>query len=1073
MKEKVLMLLACLWLGIGFSMAQAPKTVAGVVTSADDGEPIIGASVLVEGTTMGAITDVDGKFAINNIPTDAKALIVSYLGMITQRVGIQRGTITVTMKSDTKVLDEVVVTAQGLNRKQKALGYSTQKVAGEDLTISRQTDLGNAMAGKVSGARFIGGASSGFDAGTIILRGAGSIPSSSQSDNPANEPIYVVDGAITNKNSINMDDVESINVLKGPAATALYGSRGGAGAIIITTKAGQSEKGLLEVSHTLQAETYYNHFNMQKLYGGGGYGGTEKGNRAQDIYDLYSGDIPGLQGAYVYDYNEDTSWGAAYDPAVKYVTPLSLDETSGHYGKPATWQHGLDLRDLYRTGVTNTTNVSFSKSVKDFNTRVSFTNSYRTGVQPNSDAIRRFLGFKTNFKPTPWMNVSLDYKYTYRQDHNAAESGYNGSRIVLQEYTQWGQTNVNLKDYKDYKRPDGSWRTWNINSVNNQSAAFHDNPYALFHEYNHRTIYQWNVFSGDVSVDLPYNLKAGVRVNGNIRGYKLERERPSGSINFRSNYRQDQSSLIDLTVQGRLTWGQSFFKDKLTVDAALFAEARDYTYDNLYAYTNTNYDLSLDDYYNLAASSGTIALAYNEKTHYKERSVYATATMGWDDTYFLDASVRNDMSSTLSPNHNSYWYGGLSASVLAHKWVNAEWLNFWKLRASAAQVGTTLNAYNIYPTYSLDTSYGSHVTMYEPSSQKNYNIEPSISTSYEIGTEFRLFNNRLWGDFNYYTRDDKDQIISVTSAPQSGYSTRKMNAGLIRNRGVELSLGGMPVSTKNWKWEMNFNIAKNSNKLVELADGVDSYSIYWTSFTTRLYNYAMVGKSLGVITGNTWERDDNGNIIFHELSASQKALYGGEYVPTYNQNTLDELGNFHPDFTGGFNTSISFKNFRLSANIDFSVGGQIVSYTNMWGSNSGILDKTAELNDRGVNVREPVSKGGGIHMTGVDQNGNKVDTYVNAKLYYTTASRVWEEWVYDRTYVKLREVSLSYVFPSQTLKKLNIGLSRASVAINASNPWLIYSACPNVDMSEIGMGYFEGGNAAATRSIGFTVNLAF
>lgn len=280
MKEKVLMLLACLWLGIGFSMAQAPKTVAGVVTSADDGEPIIGASVLVEGTTMGAITDVDGKFAINNVPTDAKALIVSYLGMITQRVGIQRGTITVTMKSDTKVLDEVVVTAQGLNRKQKALGYSTQKVAGEDLTISRQTDLGNAMAGKVSGARFIGGASSGFDAGTIILRGAGSIPSSSQSDNPANEPIYVVDGAITNKNSINMDDVESINVLKGPAATALYGSRGGAGAIIITTKAGQSEKGLLEVSHTLQAETYYNHFNMQKLYGGGGYGGTEKGNRA-------------------------------------------------------------------------------------------------------------------------------------------------------------------------------------------------------------------------------------------------------------------------------------------------------------------------------------------------------------------------------------------------------------------------------------------------------------------------------------------------------------------------------------------------------------------------------------------------------------------------------------------------------------------------------------------------------------------------------------------------------------------------------------------------------------------------
>lgn len=558
-----------------------------------------------------------------------------------------------------------------------------------------------------------------------------------------------------------------------------------------------------------------------------------------------------------------------------------------------------------------------------------------------------------------------------------------------------------------------------------------------------------------------------------MRNYKYENERPSGSINFRSLYRQDQSSLMDLTVQGRLTWDDSFFKDRLVVDAAVFAEERDYTYDNLYAYTNGDYDLSLDEYYNLAASSGTIAKAYNDKTHYKERSIYATATLGWDDTYFLDGSIRNDISSTLSPNHNSYWYGGLSASILAHKWVDAEWLNFWKLRASAAQVGATLSPYNIYPTYELGTSYGSHVTMYEPASQKNYNIEPSISTSYEIGTEFRLFDNRLWGDFNFYTRDDKDQIIPVTSAPQSGYSTRKMNAGLIRNRGIELSLGGMPVSTEDWKWEMNFNIAKNSNKLIKLADGIDSYNIYWTSFYSRLSNYAMVGKSLGVITGNTWERDDQGRRIFHKLSESSKATWGGEYVPTYNQNSLDELGNFHPDFTGGFNTSISFKNFRLSANIDFSVGGQIVSWTNMWGNNSGILDKTAELNDRGVNVREPVSKGGGIHMTGVDEEGNEVDTYVNARLYYETASNVWEEWVYDRTYVKLREVSLSYIVPTQTLKKLNIGLSRASVAINASNPWLIYSACPNVDASELGMGYYEGGNAAATRSVGFTVNLAF
>lgn len=1073
MKKRVLFMLTSLFVWVSMTMAQTQR-VTGTVVSADDGEPVIGASILVRGTTIGTVTDLSGNFEISNVPMSAKTLMISFVGMKTKEVTITTELMRIELQSDTEVLDEVVVTAQGLTRKQKALGYSTQKVEAEKLTVARQTDLGNAMAGKISGARFFGGSGASFDAGSIVLRGAGTISGSSDGSMPVNEPIYVVDGSISNKNSVNMDDVESINVLKGPAATALYGSRGGNGAIIITTKSGKGDKGTFEVSHTLQVENFYNHYNLQKLYGGGGYGGTEAGNNMADLYSLYQGDIPGLQGAYIYDYSEDMSWGAAFDSSIKYATPLSLDPTSSRYGQPDVWQYGLDLSDLFRTGTTNTTNVSFSKSVKDFNTRISFTNSYRTGIQPNSEAIRRFLGFKTAFKPTSWMNVSLDYKYTYRMNHNAAQSGYSGARTALQEYTQWGQTNVNLKDYKDYKRPDGSWRTWNIYDENNFTAMYHDNPYGMYEEYNIRDTYQWNVFTGDVSIDLPYNIKAGIRVNGNIRNQKYELQAPSGSVNYHSQYRQYQNSLIDLTVQGRLTWGKTFFEDKLSVDAAAFIEARDYSYDYLNATTNTSYDLSIDGFYNLAASSGTIAVANNTKYHYKDRSIYATATLGWDDTYFLDGSIRNDMSSTLSPNHNSYWYGGLSASVLADKWIKADWLDLWKIRASAAQVGSTIDQYSIYPTYALTTKYNDHSTMYEPTSQKNYNIEPSISTSYEVGTEFRMFGNRFWGDFNFYNRDDKNQIISVTSAPQSGYSTRTLNAGLIRNRGIELSLGGIPVSTKNFQWEIDFNIAKNNNELVRLTEDADSYVVYWTSFYSRLYNYAQVGQSLGVITGNTWNRDENGNIIFRKLSAAQSQTYGGEYIPTYNTNTTDIIGNFQPDFTGGFSTSFYYKNFRLAASFDFSVGGQIVSYSNMWGVASGILDKSAAINDRGVNVREPVSKGGGVHMTGVDQDGNPVDTYVSAKLYYNqTASRVWEEWVYDRTYVKMRELSLSYTVPSAFLKKLNWGVTKANLSLVATNPWLVYSACPNIDPSESGTNYFEGGQAAPTRSVGFTVNLAF
>lgn len=1066
MKDRLFMMLALLCLCTGMTLAQTTK-VTGVVTSAEDGEPIVGASVLVEGTTVGTITDINGLFTIAQVPAEGKSLLVSYLGMMTQKVEIKKGKLQIVLKVDSKTLDEVVVTAQGLTRKQKALGYSTQKLAAEDLTFARQTDLGNSMAGKVSGARFYGGAGASFDSGAIVLRGAGSI------GELASEPIYVVDGAITNRNSINMDDVESINVLKGPAATALYGSRGGNGAIVITTKNAQGEKGTFHISHTLQAEKFYNHYKLQNQYGGGSLGGTEAGNEMADIYQLYDGPIESLKGAYVYDYANDESWGARFDPQVNYVTPLALDETSSHYGKPVPWKHGLDLDDLFRTGLTNTTNVSFAKSMKDFNARISFTNSRRTGIQHNSEAIRRYLGVKTAFKPTPWMNVNLDYKYTYRMNHNAAQGEYNGSRSALMEYTQFGHTNVDLSDYKDFERPDGSWRTWNIIGVDNFRANFHDNPFAIQQKYNIRDLVQWHVFSGDVSFDLPYNLKAGLRVNGNIRNDKYELEAPSGSINFKSRYRQSQASLMDWLVQGRLTWGGTFLQDRLAVDAALFIEGRDYRYDSLDGSTNSDYNLSIDDYFNMDASTGTIAGASNYKSHFKERSIYATATLGWDDTYFLDGSIRNDMSSTLSPKHNSYWYGGLSASVLAHKWLKAPWLSFWKLRASAAQVGSTIGVYNIYPTYALGDNFGSHSTMYEPSSLKNMNIEPSISTSYEVGTEFRLFDNRIWGDINFYNRDNKNQIISVTSAPQSGFSTRKMNAGLIRNRGIEISLGGMPIKTRNWMWELNFNIAKNKNTLIELAEGVDKYVIGSYGIFTMFYNYAMEGRSMGVLTGNTWNRDEQGRIIFRKLTDRQKERYGGEYVPTYNSNTTDELGNFHPDFTGGFSTSLRYKNFSFAASFDFSVGGQIISFTNTFGHYSGVLKATAATNDRGVNVREPVSQGGGVHLTGVDQEGNPVDTYVNANLYYHTAGQVWEQWVYDRTYVKLREVSLGYQVPAPFLKKLNWGLTQASLSLVATNPWLVYSACPNIDPSESGAAYYEGGQAAPTRSMGFTVSLTF
>ena len=1084
MEKKLFSMLAALVMWVGIASAQT-SSVTGVVTTMEDGVsvPVIGATVIVKGTNppIGRVTDIDGKFTIDDCPSSATTLVVSFVGLRTEEVAIAPGVLNIMLKSATESLDEVVVTAQGLTRKEKSIGYSAQKVDGEKLTVARQTDLGNAMAGKIAGARFFGASGATFDSGSIVLRGSTNFTSPAGS-----EPIYVVDGSITNKNAVNMDDVESINVLKGAAATALYGSQGGNGAVIITTKSAKGSKGRFEVSHTLSFEKYYNHFDMQKEYGGGSYGydGAILGNydEYKDVdtmspaflYGNQYGEMQNPDGSYWLDYGSDESWGARFDKNVMMANANYYDPTSVQYQKAKPFVHGLDLADLFQTGVSNTTNISFSKAGKDYSSRISFTNAQRDGIQQNSDAVRRFLAVKTAYKPTDWMNVSLDYKYTYRRNHNGAAEGYGETGNALYSYLQWGHTEVDLDDFRDYKRPDGSWRTWNIKSPSNLVANFHDNPYATFDNINSTTTYRWNVFTGDAEFLLPLNIKAGVRVIGNMRAHDSETKRAEGSINFSSYFYAEQGHVSDLTVQGRLTWGDRFINDRLSVDAAAFIEQRNYDYK--YVYGNTNSGLIMDGFYNLAASVGAPSVI-NYEQHYKTRSIFGTATVGFDDTYFLDGSLRNDWDSRLPVANNSFLYGGLSASVMLNQFFkDAEWLNYWKLRGSFAQVGSTLSAYNTVLAYSYggttNYKYNNMTSLYASNVQLNPQIKPTISTSYEVGTEFRLFDNRFWGDINLYRRDTKNQILNMTVAPQSGFGSRQLNSGLVRNQGIEISLGGTPVKTKDFQWNIEGNIAKNENELVRLNPEIDTYMLEGNSFYYFWYIKANEGRPLGEITTMArWKRNEDGKLI---LRPTTSASWGGGWQPSYDLNNEKVVGNFQPDWTGGFSTDFQYKNLRLAASFDFMIGGQMVSWTNMWAAGSGTSKFSAQKNDKGVNVREPISKGGGVRVDGVDEDGKPVTAYMNAYQYFHyLANYDLDQWVYDRTYVKLRELSLTYDFPKNLLKKAGIGLNDASISFVANNPWLIYSACPNVDPSETGSNWLEGGQAAATRSFGFTVKLGF
>ena len=1091
--KKVKLFMACLLAVVSTAVYAQNITVRGTVTDASNGEPITGAAVVVQGSaTSYALTDVQGAFSIN-APRNG-VLVVSNMGYKTKSVEVNGMTVVnIALEPDTEYLDEVVVTAQGLTRKQKAIGYSAQVINDEQLTVVHSSSLGNSLAGKVAGAQFWGSAGSTFSEGKIILRGP-----TSYNNQEGSEPIYVIDGTIASAAAVNMDDVESINILKGPSATALYGSRGANGAVIITTKKAQEGQSHVEFSHTTTAEVLYNHIKFQTEFGGGAmaqqntamYNAVQKAGLldkypdvldAKAAFELNGFDLP--DGTYTYDYWEDVNWGPRYDNSTMVRPAVSWDPSHPKYGKAEPWSYQLNLRDLTRVAWTNTTTVSFNKSVKGMNTRVSFTNVDRPGIFYNSKAVRRSFSVSSQIKPNSWLTADLSYRYRVRVNQNAEQEGYSANGNYICDFVQWGHTNVNLKDLMDWQRPDGGWRTWNIVGAMNfddyaaaylagdadLAANYHDNPYAVMEQYTYTNKTQYHMASADVYASLPYNFRLGARINNLIQDSHYEEKNGFGSINFDPYYRNYFAETNDITAQGYLTWNNSFVDNRLTAEAAAFAEARKYDY--YYLNSATNGGLSVIGLYNLSASNNTYS-TNNSETHYKTRSFFGTATIGWDDLVYLDGSLRYDIDSRLPADKNGYLYGGGSLSFMASKLINAPWLNFWKIRGSLAQVGSTIGAYNVKPTYTVSTKLHGQTGLYEPSTQVNEHILPTISTSYEVGTEFKLFNNRLYGDVNFYLKNTKNSIINATVLPQSGFSSRTINAGLVQNKGVEILLGGTPVRTKDFEWNLSANISKNINTLVELAPGQPSTRLYGNSFYFFWDLMSIEKQPIGVIQTNArWLRNDDGQLILRAGTANT-----GEVRPSWETDVPKSVGNIQPDFTGGFNTSFRYKDFTLSAAFDYVIGGQMVSWTNMWGKGSGLLAETAVLNDKGKSIREPVQTGGGIHLTGVDKDGNAMDGYIDA-FYYFYYQYVYDQdsTVFNRSYLKMRELALRYNMPKNIVNKIK-GISSASVAFVATNPWLIYSAVPHIDPSELGgasYNFLEGGQAVSTRSFGVTLNVTF
>ena len=1054
MKQKLL----CFLLGIlliGSAHAQ-DRRISGKVTSSEDGVGIVGVSVQAIGTSAGTQTNEQGNYVLI-VPETATSIRFVYLGFTSQTVDVGNSDImNVVLSPDEQALDEVVVTALGIERASKSIGYSVQAVQGEDLTQARQSDLNTALAGKIAGVQVMTGSGARFGTATIRIRGVNNLS--------GGNPIYVVDGVVTDPEYINNDDVESLTVLKGPAATALYGQRGSEGAVVIRTKrakAGATGIGL-EISQATSFENVYLLPAYQNEYGGG-----YNQNFSTFEYDptRHPDYLAQFDGANYYNYAADESWGPRMDGTL-HVPWYAWDPTHPRFGEQVPFSPQPDnVKNFFETGVSANTNVAFSKANEDYNTRFSYTNISRKGVIPNSDQGKHMLSANAGLNLTDRLTVTTNINFVYEKRFNFPIDGYSSG--PQSSFNQWFARNLNMKDLKEgYKRPDGSYRSWNIQSPTNLDPLYWDNPYTHVYENVQERINRRLYGNVTLAYEITDNLTASAIARGNFLNFNSQAQVASHTLSL-DRYAQNLEARQELNYVGSLSYDETF--NDFQVGAAIFGEYR--RNQRRFTNANTNGGLSIPDLYTLGASKDrpTVTSFFSD---YKVNSLYGYVTLGYRDLLFLELNARNDWSSTLPEGNNSYLYGGVSGSFIFSELMQADWLSYGKLRASIARVGTDTDPYDTQLTYSVGNPYGSYPLLTVPNALPNLTLRPTLSTSYEIGTELRFLRDRLLFDINYYNRSAKDQIIPLTVSSTSGYSSALVNAGEIDNWGWEFALGGTPIRNDNFSWDLNANIAFNRNQVVDIygsaAEGNEIRRLpigldgAVTSFgfvgAPRITAYAEKGAAYGRLVGSGFARNENGEKLIDE---------NGFYI--VEEGDVD-MGSILPDFTGGFTTSLSYKGITAGFSIDFQKGGRYMSISSMFGNGSGLYEETAGLNDKGNPKRDPVEEGGGVLLDGVKEDGTPNDKYVSVQDLYRdrlAAGALWEHWVYDASYIKMREISVGYKFPDRLFT--GTPFKNVSFALIAQNPFLIYAQNRNFDPSILEDSWFEGGQLPNVRSLGFSL----
>lgn len=1053
---------------VTFSVTWAQRTVTGTVTGADDGTPVPGVNVIVKGTAAGTVTDIDGMYQIS-VPEDGGILVFSFIGLATEEVEVgNQSTINMVMTADIQQLTEVVVTALGVSREKKALGYAVSEVEGSDLSEARETNIVNSLNGKVAGVQIYGSNGNMGGSSRVIIRGVNSITGN-------NQPLFVVDGVpVDNSNfttsnqargaggydygnaiqDINPDDIQTMSVLKGAAAAALYGTRASNGVILITTKTGKSKKSGIGVQYNLgfMADNVYILPDYQNEYGGGFEVSDEDGGDqgfATAVIDGVTYRIP--------DYAVDESWGPKLNGQEVLHWWGVYDYEQGITDSPVTapWvAHPNNIRDYYKTGNTWTNNISLTGNNKDGSFRLSYTDMKQDFVTPNSSLKRKTLGFNGGYNLTKKLEAKIGVNYVNTQANGRPGTGYDGG-TVTQQFNQWGQRQWDMEKMKNYKNPDGSQRTWNRISLTDPNPQYTDNPFWTAYE-NYQNDDRERVFGNtSLSYEIIDGLKASVTL---MKDFYIDRrqERIAIGSQAESYYSKLERKSDEVNVEGRLTYFKNL-TDKLSLNA--IAGGNQMTQSYWRTGGNTVGGLSAPNYYNLANSNSPAnADDYFEKK--RINSLFASASLGYNGMLYLDLTARNEWSSTLPEGERSYFFPSASTSfIFSELFASQNTFSFGKVRFGYAEVGSDTGPYRLDAVYAVNKPFQGNPSLALPNALNNPNLRPEITSELEAGLEMRFFNNRIGFDFTVYSRETRDQIIPLTISGSSGYTSAYINAGLMSNKGYELAFTLTPLRTQSgFNWDMILNLAHNRNKVEKLYDdpetGISITNLRLASAPFAVTVNATEGEAYGTILGRGFLRDDQGRKLVSNSGAYRRTT---DLVP---------LGNSMADFTGGLTNAFSYKNWSLAALIDYQFGAQVFSTTNMWGKYSGMTQETVANN-----IREE-----GIIVDGVRENGEVNDVVLDAQSHFflNQGYVIQEADIYSTDYIYLRELKFGYSLPASLVNKL--GLQNAKLSIVGRNLWLIKTDIPHLDPSNLALSAgnvqgIEGAGLPSIRSFGFNLSI--